>query len=255
MYGIVLNLLMLVGLVGGFILFVEIGFQFGRRHAADDDPGARSQVGAIQAALLGLLGLLVAFSFSAAAARFLDRQDLIATDANAIGTAYLRAELLSDPMRYELQSALKDYRANRLRAASEEASGRVAEFLDETEALHARLWDAAFRGVKDRPEFALAVLNPINDVIDLHTTRYSASRKRLPILVLGVLLVCCAIGCGMIGFSCGLTGRRRAFLTGALAILLGATIYVTLELDQARSGMLQLSDVPLAELKLDVRPP
>lgn len=254
MYGIVWNLALLVALVGGLVLSVEIGFQLGRRDGKHDDPVGASQVGAIQAALLGLLGLLVAFSFSAAAARFLDRQDLIAADANSIGTMFLRAELLNDPMRYELQSALSDYRDNRLRAAHDLQEGRVAEYIAETEALHARIWDAAFRGVRERPEYGVVVLGPANELIDLHTTRYAASRKKLPLPVLAVLLACSAIGCGIIGYSGGLVGRRRWFLTSSLAVLLGATIYVTLELDQARTGMLQLSDAPIAELKLDVRP-
>ncbi|MBX3355439.1 MAG: hypothetical protein KF724_07045 [Phycisphaeraceae bacterium] len=243
-----------VALIAVLMICVEIGYRSGARHRADNDPSAPAQVGAIQGALLGLLGLLIAFSFAAAAQRFIDRQDLITMDANAIGTAFLRAELLEEPMRYDLQVALRDYRDSRLRVPKMIVEGRIVEALAESDAMHSRIWNAAIQGVRSNPEYAVVVLDPVNELIDLQTTRLSAGRKRVPKLVLGILLLCSFIGCGLIGFSCGLAGRRRWFLTGSLALLLAATINVTLELDDSRSGLLQLNDAPLIDMKMEVRP-
>src|SRR5690242_12223505 len=102
------DLLVALALLILFLIALELGFRRGRRAAAAD-PQASPQVSAVLGALLGLLGLLLAFSFAAAGTRFLERQDLIVTEANAIGTAYLRADMLSAPHREALRTALKDY--------------------------------------------------------------------------------------------------------------------------------------------------
>jgi hypothetical protein len=86
-----------VGILLVLFASLEAGFRFGR--ARGSDAGASAQIGTVQGALLGLLGLLLGFSFAAAGARFIERQDLIVSEANAIGTAYLRADLLEEPFR------------------------------------------------------------------------------------------------------------------------------------------------------------
>jgi hypothetical protein len=107
-----------VALLAALLVALEIGFRLGLRASADADPRAAGQVGAVQGALLGLLGLLLAFSFAAAGARFLEKQDLIVEEANAIGTAALRADLLEAPHGIELRAALKDYTEERIRLSA-----------------------------------------------------------------------------------------------------------------------------------------
>ena len=106
--------LVAAGLFGLLLVSLEAGFRAGRRAALAGDAAASGQVGAIQGAVLGLLGLLLAFSFAAAGARFLERQDLIVQEANAIGTASLRADLLDEAQRAELRAALKSYTEHRI---------------------------------------------------------------------------------------------------------------------------------------------
>ncbi len=245
------DLMVAVALLGVLLLSLEAGFRGGRRAASQRDPGAGDQVGAVQGAILGLLGLLLAFSFAAAGGRFLERQDLIVQEANAIGTSFLRADLLGEPYRSELRAALERYTAHRIEITSGDARALSASALAEVEHLHARIWSAASGGVAARRDAMLAVLTPVNEVIDLHASRLAASRKHIPGLVLGLLIVCSGLALAVIGYGCGLGGSRRAPMTMSLALVIGAALWTTIDLDYPRAGLLRLSDAPLEDLKFD----
>jgi hypothetical protein len=245
-----------VGLLVGLLVAVETGYRLARRRVSGgrEAPGA-GQVGAIQGATLGLLGLLLGFSFAGAAGRFIDRQDLITQEANAIGTAYLRADVLPDPYATQVRQVLAEYVAHRIEASKTLAAGLGEDIPAQVAAFHARLWQAARDGVLARPEMAKVVLDPVNEVIDLHSTRVAAGRKHLPPIVLGLLVACSLLSMGVIGFGCGLSGGRWPVLNGALAILIAAALWTTIDLDHPRAGLIRLSDAPLQELNLKPESP
>lgn len=249
------DVLTAAGILASLLVALELGFRAGRRATADTDPRAAGQVGAIQGAVLGLLGLLLAFSFAAAGARFLERQDLIVQEANAIGTAYLRADLLDDPHRTDLRSALRRYTEHRIELSTRLRSGISTDAAAEIESLHARMWAAAVAGVAAKPAFMVGVLPPINEVIDLHSTRLAAGAKHLPMLVMGLLVSSSLLAVAVIGYGCGTGGRRRAPLTVSLALLIGIALWITIDLDHPRAGLLQLNDAPLQALKFTPGPP
>jgi len=238
-----------IALFALMLVALEAGFRAGRRPNADKDPRGSGQVGAIQGAILGLLGLLLAFSFGAAGSRFLERQQLIVREANAIGTAYLRADLLDEPHRSELRAALARYTEHRIDVSSRLRGGLPPAAVADVEQLHARIWNAASAGVAARPAAMLGVLPPVNELIDLHTTRMATGRIRLPPLVVGLLVAYSALAIGIIGYGCGLGGGRRAPLTVSLAFLLGSVLWITFDLDHPRAGLIRLSDAPLKALK------
>jgi hypothetical protein len=248
---IIQDLSIAVGLFGALLVALEIGFRFGRRAAGESDTRAAGQVGAVQGAVLGLLGLLLAFSFAAAGGRFLERQDLIVEEANAIGTASLRADVLDEPHRSDLRAALKRYTEHRLELSGQLRTGLGSEAAVEIERLQARIWAAARAGVAAKPAATLAVLPPVNEVIDLHSTRVAAGRKHLPTLVMGLLVACSLLAITVIGYGCGLGGHRRAALTVPLAFLIGTALWITIDLDHPRAGLMRLSDAPLEALKFE----
>jgi hypothetical protein len=245
------ELLVAASLFGLLFASLEVGFRRGLRHTHATDPGASGQIGAIQGAVLGLLGLLLAFSFAAAGTRFLERQDLIVEEANAIGTSFLRADLLDEPHRTELRAALQRYTEQRIELSARLRQGLSPDDLAGVERAHARIWSAAVAGVTARPATMLAVLSPVNDVIDLHSVRIAAGRKHLPFLVLGLLIACSAIAIAVIGYGCGTGGRRRTPLTAALVVLIGTGLWITIDLDHPRAGLLKLSDAPLEALRFE----
>ncbi len=239
------------GLLFGLLVAMEVGFQCGRRVSRGIDPAAGGQIGAIQGAIIGLLGLLLAFSFAAAGSRFLERQDLIVKEANAIGTASLRADLLDEPHRSGLRRALKRYTEHRIEAASRLRAGLSDSDAAMVARFHQEIWAAASAGVAAKPATMLGVLPPVNDVIDLHTSRVFAGKKHLPMLVLGLLIACSVLSIGTIGFGCGTAGRRRISLTLPLTFLIWASLWITIDLDHPRAGLLRLSDEPLRALKFE----
>jgi len=240
-------------LFGAVVVALEAGFRAGRSSRKTGVGDAGAQVGAIQGAVLGLLGLLLAFSFAAAGTRFMERQDQIVQEANAIGTSYLRAELLGEPQRSELRSALQAYTEHRIAASSRLMRGLEPAALAESESMHARIWSAARDGVAARPDLAVAILTPVNEVIDLHATRVNAARKHIPGLVLILLVSCSLLAVATIGYGCGMDDRRRLPLTLSLALLVGCALWITIDLDHPRRGLLRLSDASLQELKFDAK--
>lgn len=251
---LIAEILIAVGLFLGLFMALELGFRAGRRAVREREAPSSAQLGAIQGATLGLLGLLLGFSFAGAAGRFMDRQHLIVREANAIGTAYLRADLLPPEHAAEVRAALEQYVTHRLEVSARLILGLQREDRAAIAGFHDRLWHGAASGVRDAPALMVAVLNPVNEVIDLHGERIAASRRHLPGLVLGLLLVCSVLAVGAIGYGCGTSNRRCIPMTGALTVLIAITLWTIIDLDYPRAGLIRLSDRPLAELGLGSSP-
>src|SRR5438132_13789604 len=98
-----------VGLFFGMLLFLEIGRRIGIRRMKEDGGTAGEGVGAVDGAVFALLGLLIAFTFSGASARFDTRRQLIVEETNDIGTAYLRLDLLAADAQPALRESFRRY--------------------------------------------------------------------------------------------------------------------------------------------------
>jgi hypothetical protein len=245
------ELLIAGGLVFGLFAMLVIGERFGRRISKKRSASEGAQVGAIQGAMLGLLGLLLGFSFAGAAGRFMERQDLIVDEANAIGTAYLRAELLDEPERNLLRAELAAYVSHRLSVSDRAEYAVTRADFDQIAGHHGAMWRITREGVERKPGVMIALLGPINEVIDLHSTRVAAGRKHLPALVMSLLLACSGLAIGVIGYGCGVSGKGSMVMATALCVLMAAALWATIDLDHPRAGMIRLSDRPLRELALD----
>lgn len=243
------ELLIATALIGILLLGLEGGFRYGRHAKREHEAATGGQLGAVQGAVLGLLGLLLGFSFAGAATRFLERQDLIVREANAIGTAALRCDLLDEPHRTDLRNALRDYTAHRVEVSARLRHGMTADDAGRVAALHDRIWRAASAAVESKPADLLAIIPAINDVIDLHSLRVAAGHKHLPLLVLGLLVACSGLAMIGIGYGCGLSERRHLLLTWSLALLIATALWTTIDLDYPRAGLIKVNDAPLAALK------
>src|SRR5262247_4827941 len=111
------ELLVALGLIIGVVAAHEIGFWLGSRTRSADEPFDR-QIALVRTSTAALVAFLIGFAFSGAAARFIDRQDIIVKEANALGTAYLRADTIAEPQRGELRAALREYTADRVEMLS-----------------------------------------------------------------------------------------------------------------------------------------
>jgi hypothetical protein len=199
--------------------------------------------------MLGLLGLLLGFAFSGATSRFMDRQQVIVAEANAMGTAYLRADLLPADVAEGLRAELRRYADRRIELFQEIDPASAGRLEREMEEMHPRLWDAARAGVAAKPEVMMAVLPPVNEVIDLLAKRNAMTRMHMPRLVVVVLIAAAAIAMGTIGYGSGLAHRRPRVLTLCFATLIAMVMWITIDLDHPRAGMIRMSEQPLVDAR------
>jgi hypothetical protein len=247
---------------------VEIGFRAGRRtqarlareasHGESSDGGP--WLGTLQGAMLGLLGLILAFTYSFVSDRSAARKAAVVDEANAIGTAYLRADLAAEPGRSRLQDVLRRYTESRIFQDGREVGDDGAETraaLARTQALQTDLWDAVKSSVATRPATPIDALlvQSVNEVIDSHGRRIAAKRDHLPGLVLLMVFAVAGVSLATTGYSTGLSRRRSPVFLGALALIVMAIVYVILDLDHPRSGILRASQQSLYELREGMNPP
>ena len=240
-----------------FLAAIEISFRFGHRRAAVEER-LRAHVGALQAALLGLLALLLGFAFAMAVSRFDTRKALVLEESNAIGTTYLRARLLPEPQRQELKQLLRAYvdarlafydagtDANRLGAASS-AAAQLSE----------RLWSIAASLAEKEPRSVPLGLfvESLNDVIDLHEKRLQALENHVPEAVLYLLYGVAAVALGFIGYGCGLDHQRRAVSTALVSVLIALVLMVIIDIDRPRRGLIKVSQDSMVRLKRFIQQP
>jgi hypothetical protein len=242
------------GLLVLLLLAVEAGVRAGARTRARArrKEGETADFGPIQGAVLGLLGLLLAFTYSLAASRQDARRELVVQEANAIGTAYLRAGLLPEPRRGELRAILRQYVDSRI-VPDEVVRDpvKMAEAVRRSEQILQTLWPAGSRNIEGQPPTVLDSLmfQALNEVIDLHTERLAAYEYRIPQIILWLLFVVATMAMAMTGFSSGLSGRRSLFFTSTLAVLVAAVIMVILDLDHPRRGLIRVSQRSMIQLR------
>jgi hypothetical protein len=240
------ELLVAVGLVAGVVAAHEIGFWLGSLSRTSDEPFDR-QIVLVRTSTAALVAFLVGFAFSGAASRFTNRIDLIVTEANALGTAYLRADTIAEPQRGELKAALREYAADRVTLLSREGRNQIEPLLAKVSGLHERMWRSAITATQNNAPLMAVVLPPINEVIDLHSVHLAMARRHLPIPVMAVLLGTAAISLAIIGFGNGRIGRRFSLIDAVYGVALGAALWMTIDMDYPEFGMITVSNRPVVE--------
>ena len=233
-------------------LATKVGFHLGVRARAQQQAGDSVNIGLVHGAILGLLSLLLAFTYSFVAGRHNVRQALIVREANAIGTAFLRSGLLPETPRRDLQALLRQYLDSRI--LSEEVAAepsKVAAAIQRSEQLQAALWPTASRDIAGRLPTVLdsLVFQALNEVIDVHTERLAAAEYRLPSVILWLLCALALTGLALTGFGSGLHGRRSTYGTGALAVLVMAVILSIIALDSPQQRFIRLTQTSLIRLR------
>lgn len=238
----------------GMIVLLEVGRRAGASRLAKDPDGARTGISAVEGSLFGLLGLLIAFTFSGAASRFDVRRQLITQEANNIGTVWLRLDLLPAEAQPELRDLLRRYLDSRLLTYKKLPDIAAAEAeLQRSIALQGEIWEKAVAAVKAGPPGPTGslLLNALNPMFDIVSTRTAAARTHPPLaiyLMLGSLALAAAllVGYGMAG------AKSRSWVHVVLyAAALSLTVYVILDLEHPRLGLIRVDsfDRSLYELR------
>jgi len=240
------ELLIAMGLIAGAGAAHEIGFWLGSLTRSADELLDR-QVTLVRTSTAALVAFLVGFAFSGAASRFVDRVDIVVKEANALGTAYLRADMIPDPQRGELKAALKEYTADRAALLSREGRDQIEQLLAKVSGLQQRMWRSATTATQNNAPLMAVVLPPINEVIDLHSVHLAMARRHLPTPIMTLLLGTAAIGLGMVGFGNGRVGRRFSVLDAVYGAVLAIALWMTIDLDYPGIGLIRVSNLPLVE--------
>jgi hypothetical protein len=253
--------LTLVAIVSAAALFVammvfyEIGRRVGVARIASDPDGLAHGIGAVDGAVFALLGLLIAFTFSGAASRFEARRALITQEANAIGTAYLRIDLLPGDAQPELRALFRRYVDLRAVVYSDAADRAATEAkLAETAALQETIWAAAVAAGR-RPDASvpatMLALPALNDMIDITTTRETATRNHPPPVIYLLLAGLSLVGSLLVGYGMSENKRQSWLHTVAFAIVLSLTVYVIVDVEFPRAGLIRVDAAD--QLLLDLR--
>ena len=242
----------------GIALCLELGRRLGQRRLKQDVEGARVGMGAVEGAIFGLLGLLIAFTFSGANGRLEARRHLILREVNDIGTAWLRLDLLPPDAQASLRERLREYVDARLAAyrALPDAAAAQAE-LNRSLKLQADIWQQAVAACKtpQGQPATMAVLPALNAMFDIVTDRTMAMRTHAPAIVfimLGILTLVSALlaGHGMAG------AKRRSWLhLAGFTLIMTLTVFVIVDLEFPRRGLFRVdaADQLLVDLRQNMK--
>ena len=243
--------------IGLFLLALEVGYRLGQRRQDKTDEPDKSHTSALQGATLGLLALLLGFTFAMAVTRFDNRKTVILDQANAIGTAELRSRLLGSPhaetaapLFRAYVAAWLEYRAAGIDLAAVNAAEKRAFDLE------GQLWNLARDVTAADPHSLPAGLfvQAMNDVIDMHEKRNRSVKDRVPDAVIWVLFAVSALALGQVAYSCGLSGRRRQIANVTFAFVIALVLVIILDIDRPRRGLVQVSQESMERLQQSLEP-
>ena len=224
----------------------EIGRWLGLR--ARDRGG--DSVATLESAVLGLLALMLGFTFAMALSRFEDRRDAILHEANAIGTTALRARLLPAPHNAEAVKLLRDYVQIRLDLTQRIPSPtELNAAITRSNAIQEGLWQQA-RAVAAVDEGLVPTglfIQSLNEMIDKQEERLTAVRNRIPNIVLAALYAVAAIAAAFAGYANGLGARPSRIPVYVIIILICGVILLIQDLDRPGTGFITVSQQPMID--------
>lgn len=248
-----------IGLFVGMLILLEAGRKIGQSRLANDPEGARIGTGAVEGAVFGLLGLLIAFTFSGAASRFDARRDLIVQETNAIGTAWLRLDLLPASAQPAIRESFRQYVDARLEVYHKIPDIKAARAeLARATALQGEIWTqaiAAGRMETAPPPATLLLLPALNEMFDITTTRTTATRLHPPTIIFIMLCGLALASALLAGYSMA-GGKSRSWLhIIGFAAITAAAVYVIIDIEFPRVGLIRVDafDQSLVELRASMK--
>jgi hypothetical protein len=241
-----------------FLVAVELGYRLGKRRQDKSDEPDKSHTNALQGAVLGLLALLLGFTFAMAVSRFDNRKTVIMNQANAIGTAELRSRLLdaaqaekAAPLFRAYVQAWLDYKSSGIDMTAIAAAERRAWSIEND------LWNIVREAAAADPHSLPASLftAAMNDVIDMHEKRTRSVEDRVPDAVILLLFAVSTLALGQVAYSSGLRGRRNEVANITFAFVIALVLVIILDVDRPRRGLVQVTQESMIRLQQSLQPP
>lgn len=242
-----------------FILFLlillayESGFRIGRYYQRKTDEEIKLQTNAVQAGILGLLALLLGFTFNMALQRFDKRSEAVIKEANSIGTTILRTKLLPSPYDSTLNILLQEYVDLRLLISKIDLtkSEERREINQKTDKIQEKIWKQAIDAaeIDPRPVTTGYFIVALNHTIDARGERDAILKRHVPEVILFLLFVVFITAGSIMGYTSGL-GLRRAYIpTILLTLLIVLVVFIIIDLDRPKRGLIKVKQDSIIELK------
>jgi hypothetical protein len=233
-----------------------VGIFLGHRvhHLSD---ALKEPFGVLQAALLGVVGLILAFGLSLAVTRYENRRDAVVDEANTIGTTYLRAQTLPEPMRSKSLALLVAYTNSAVRLTNYiPGSSNEVAVIDREDELQRRLWALNGQALALKPVDSAPRLyeETLNEMIDAQATRVAGLNNRVPNAVLFLEILGAALALGLLGAYLAIVGRGVVAVSLA-AVLVTMLLFVICDLDRPTRGPIQVPDKPLRDVLAEMQLP
>ena len=236
--------------------FTIAGFAAGR-YLREHSGTLREPFGVLQGALLGLVGLILAFGLSLAVGRYQDRRAATVAEANAIGTTYLRAQLLDEPVRTQSLDLLRRYTDQAILITREVPnSTRMRRTAATEDVIQRQLWTLAGRSVAAAPVATAprVYVETLNTMFDQQAVRLSALNNRVPGPVLALEVIGAAAALALLALHISLLGRGLAPLLVAAA-LVSALLLITFDLDRPTRGLITVPNTALVDVRASMALP
>jgi hypothetical protein len=227
----------------GMLVMLEFGRRLGIRQRARLGDTHGAGLAAVEGALFALLGLIVAFTFSGAATRFDQRRALIVEEANDIGTAYLRLDLLPADAQPGLRQKFREYADARIEVYRALPNLKLAlEHLERANSLQGEIWKLSVSGTQSAPTTVpgMLLLPAVNAMIDITNTRLWSAQTHPPGVIfalLSALALCCAL---FAGYGMSATAERNWLHRLGFSLVLAAAVFVIMDLEYPRFGLIRI---------------
>jgi len=244
LYNYSLLTIALLGLVA-ILAAVEVGHRLGTHAGPGDD-----NVPTLEGAVIGLLALLLGFTFAMALSRFEARRDAVLNEANAIGTTALRARLLPEPHRKEALSLLKEYVKIRLDLTQRPVTNAdLATAIEKSNTLQEALWEQATAAAASDHSMVPTGLfiQTLNEMIDNQAKRLAALRNRVPNIVVLALFGIAITAGAFSGYASGLDVRRSRLPVHVMGLVVWTVIVLIMDLDRPGAGFIEVSQQPMID--------
>jgi len=240
-------------LFAGILLFYEMGFRIGKFHQKSTDKEIKSQTNNIQAGMLGLLALILAFTFNMSLQRYDARSKAVIQEANSIGTTVLRTKLLPPPYdaaTYDLLQEYIDIRIENSKIALSQYKER-ADIIKRGDEQLKKIWAAGVQAARSDPNPVTTGLfiAALNELIDNRSARFEIQNRHIPEVILFLLFFIFVMNGAIIGYTEGLGGKRAYVPTVLFTLLITLVVFLIIDLDRPRRGLITVKQDYILQLK------
>ena len=253
MQTIILSIVFAAGLFAGVLVCMRLGWRVGRKRLLSLGEDGHAGLGAIDGAVFGLMGLLIAFTFTGAASRFNDRRDLVTQHVNAIGTAWLRLDLLAEPEREKARDGFRRYVDTQMDIVGHSGDREgVRAGMARLSSIQQEIWETLVHAARTDKSLPLAqvVLPPANDVFDLSTSRFMAAQQHPPAAVFVMLGLLVLVSGLLAGYGMAKAERQSTIHLFGFAAIMAISFYFILDIEYPRLGLVRIDSFDQALIDL-----